>query len=129
MRIPLQEKKVLLVEDNALNAEIAVELLKNTGVSVDWAENGKAGVEKYVASEEGYYWVIFMDMQMPVMGGVEAAKTIRGIARSDRDIPIFAMTANTSDRDRRICREAGMNGYISKPVNMKEIWQNLRSAE
>ena len=122
-------KKVLLVEDNALNAEIAVELLKNTGVSVDWAENGRAGVEKYVASEEGYYWVIFMDMQMPVMGGVEAAKTIRGIARSDRDIPIFAMTANTSDRDRRICREAGMNGYISKPVNMKEIWQNLRSAE
>ena len=118
------DKEVLLVEDNALNAEIAAELLKTIGLSVDWAENGQQGVEKYEASQPGQYFAVFMDMQMPVMDGVEATKRIRSSARPDHDLPIFAMTANTFSGDRDRCKEAGMNGYISKPVAIKEL-QNI----
>ena len=118
------DKEVLLVEDNALNAEIAAELLKTIGLSVDWAENGQQGVEKYEASQPGQYFAVFMDMQMPVMDGVEATKRIRSSARPDHDLPIFAMTANTFSGDRDRCKDAGMNGYISKPVAIKEL-QNI----
>ena len=119
-------KKVLLVEDNALNAEIAIELLKSIGLAVDWADNGEIGVKRYEASELNEYFAIFMDMQMPVMDGVEATKVIRHSTRSDNDIPIFAMTANTFASDRRNCREAGMNGYIAKPVSIKDITKTLQ---
>jgi two-component system sensor histidine kinase/response regulator len=114
-------KKVLLVEDNTLNAEIAMELLQSIGLSVDWVENGRAGVDRYEASAPGEYSAVFMDMQMPVIDGVEATKRIRASSRADHDIPIFAMTSNTFATDRRSCREAGMNGYIPMPVNIKSI--------
>lgn len=114
-------RKVLLVEDNALNAEIAIELLNTVGLSVDWAENGKLGTERFEASRPDEYFAVFMDMQMPVMDGVTATKVIRASTRPDHDIPIFAMTANTFASDRRSCREAGMTGYISKPVSVKNI--------
>jgi len=114
-------KEVLLVEDNALNAEIATELLKTIGLEVDWAENGKIGVEKFETSLPGQYFAIFMDMQMPVMDGVEATQCIRSSTRVDRDVPIFAMTANTFSADRDRCRDAGMDGYIAKPVAVKDI--------
>lgn len=78
------------------------------------------------ASEPGEYFAIFMDMQMPVMGGVEATKAIRSSGHGDRDIPIFAMTANTFISDRNSCREAGMNGYICKPINLSEIVATLQ---
>ena len=115
------DKEVLLVEDNVLNAEIATELLKTIGLSVDWAENGQLGVEKFEASAPNQYFAVFMDMQMPVMDGIEATKQIRASSRADHDIPIFAMTANTFSGDRDRCRDAGMNGYISKPVAIKEL--------
>ena len=118
-------KKVLLVEDNALNAEIAIELLQTIGLTVDWAENGKVGLEQYEASKIDEYFAVFMDMQMPVMDGVAATKMIRKSSRIDHDIPIFAMTANTFASDQRSCREAGMNGYIPKPVSVKEIEEAL----
>lgn len=118
-------KKVLLVEDNALNAEIAIELLQSTGLTVDWAENGKTGVERFEASEPNEYFAVFMDMQMLVMDGVAATERIRGSGRSDSNVPIFAMTANTFANDRRRCREAGMNGYIAKPVSAKNIVEVL----
>lgn len=116
-----QGKKVLLVEDNALNAEIAMELLQTIGLTVDWAENGEIGFERYSASQVDEYFAVFMDMQMPVMDGVTATKVIRASNRPDHDIPIFAMTANTFASDRRSCKEAGMTGYIPKPVSVKDI--------
>ena len=119
-------KKVLLVEDNLLNAEIAMELLQSIGLVVELAENGKEAVQKYEDSALHEYSVIFMDMQMPVMNGVEATKEIRASGRSDNDVLIIAMTANTLARDRKSCEEAGMNGYISKPIHLKEIGKTLK---
>ncbi len=119
-------KKVLLVEDNALNAEIAMELLQSIGLSVELAENGKIAVEKFEQSEINEYFAVFMDMQMPVMNGIEATKRIRASRRADKNVLILAMTANTLARDRKSCEEAGMNGYISKPVNLKDIGNTLR---
>ena len=119
-------KKVLLVEDNLLNAEIAMELLQSIGLIVELAENGKEAVQKYEESALHEYSVIFMDMQMPVMNGVEATKEIRASKRSDNDVLIIAMTANTLARDRKSCEEAGMNGYISKPIHLKEIGKTLK---
>ena len=118
-------KRVLLAEDNALNAEIAMELLQSIGLTVDWVENGKLAVQRYEASAPNAYFAIFMDMQMPVMDGVTATKQIRQSSRPDHCIPIFAMTANTFANDRRSCREAGMNGYIPKPVSVKELGSAL----
>ena len=122
-------KKVLLVEDNALNAEIAMELLHSIGLTVDWAENGAIGVKRFEASQVDEYFAIFMDMQMPVMDGVSATREIRGSGRPDRDIPIFAMTANTFAADRRDCQSAGMTGYIPKPVSVKSIEEALTGVE
>ncbi len=121
-----QGRHVLLVEDNALNAEIATELLKTIGFEVDWAADGKAGVEKFEQSAPGRYFAIFMDMQMPVMDGTEAARCIRASSRPDHTVPIFAMTANTFSSDRELCRKAGMDGYISKPVSLQDIETAIR---
>ena len=119
-------KQVLLVEDNALNAEIATELLQSFGLTVDWAENGKLGVEKFEASEPGQYFVVFMDMQMPVMDGLEATRLIRSSSRADRGLPIFAMTANTFSDDRDRCRDVGMDGYITKPISIQQLQDAIR---
>lgn len=119
-------KKILLAEDNALNAEIAMELLQSIGLTVDLAENGEVAVQKFEASAYREYFAIFMDMQMPVMDGLEATELIRKSDRKDRDILIFAMTANTLTRDRENCQAAGMDGYISKPINIKDIESTLK---
>ena len=122
----LNGKRVLLAEDNALNAEIAMELLESIGLTVDVAENGKIAVEKFEESDLNSYFAIFMDMQMPVMNGVEATKRIRALDRADSNVLIFAMTANTLTKDRKDCEDAGMNGYISKPINLKDIGSTLK---
>ena len=119
-------KTVLLAEDNALNAEIATELLGTLGFTVDWVEDGKQAVEKFKTSAPRYYFAIFMDMQMPVMDGVEATKAIRALPRADRHVPIYAMTANTFAQDRQNCRDAGMDGYISKPFTVKDIANTVK---
>ena len=95
------------------------------GLNVDWAENGKVGVELYQESGINEYFAVFMDMQMSVMDGLEATKLIRNSNREDHSIPIFAMTANTFTVDRQKCRDSGMNGYIPKPVSLTTIKKTL----
>lgn len=120
--------RVLLVEDNELNREIAEELLKTAGVQVDCAENGKEGVEKFETSESGTYDVIFMDIQMPVMDGLQASRMIRRSGREDSDVMIVALSANAHEEDVENCRAAGMNGHISKPFDLGRVYAVLREA-
>ena len=115
-------KRALLVEDNELNREIAWEFLSSTGMLVDCAEDGKIAVDKVAASPEGYYDLIFMDMQMPVMDGCEASLAIRGLKRKDAGtIPIIAMTANAFADDVTKTRKAGMNEHIAKPIDLNNL--------
>lgn len=122
------DHRILLVEDVEINQEIMVELLSVTGVEVEVADNGKKAVEMFEASEIGYYDLIFMDIQMPVMDGYEATRRIRALDRSDSStVWIVAMTANAFIEDIRRSVEAGMNEHCSKPVDPKrlnEIMQN-----
>lgn len=122
-------KKVLLAEDNALNAEVATELMKSIGLRVDWAHDGADAVRRFEESEDGEYLAVFMDMQMPVMDGVAATRAIRACDRPDARIPIFAMTANTFASDKRACQDAGMDGYIAKPVETERIAEALRDID
>ncbi len=113
---------ILLVEDNELNLEIAVEILKSTGAQVDTACNGQESLEAFRAKPEFYYNLILMDIQMPVMDGLEAARHIRGMCREDASaVPIVAMTANAFVEDRQRSVEAGMNAHITKPLDVQEV--------
>lgn len=119
--------RVLLCEDNELNTEIAVYMLENAGAVVDCAKNGKEAVEMYKNSGPGYYDVILMDIRMPVMDGLEAARKIRAIDRPDASaVPIFAMTANAYEEDKKASREAGMNEHLSKPIEAGVLYQTIR---
>ena len=119
-------KKVLLVEDNELNREIATEILKSLGLKVDCAADGMEAVE-FMSSEAGnQYDMIFMDIQMPKMDGYTATREIRTLNDSKKaNIPILAMTANAFDEDRKKAIKAGMNGHIAKPIDVNVILQNL----
>ena len=120
-------KRVLLVEDNELNIEVAAELLDVVGIQVEQALNGKLAVESVFGHEPNYYDLIFMDIQMPVMNGYEAARNIRFSGRKDlRTIPIIAMTADAFADDIRKAEEAGMDGHISKPVDIEKLEDALR---
>lgn len=119
--------RLLLVEDNELNREIAIELLSQTGVQIDTAENGLRAVEAFENSPEGYYDLIFMDIQMPVMNGYDAARKIRQLPRKDAEsIWIVAMTANAFVEDIRLSKEAGMNEHCAKPVDADRLHEILR---
>lgn len=121
-------KRLLLVEDNELNLEIAFELLKSYGFRVETAENGQIAVDKIANSQHGYYDLVLMDIQMPVMDGYEATKQIRRLNKPElAKIPIVAMTANAFDEDRRTALECGMNGFIAKPIIMDEVIRVLKS--
>ncbi len=125
--IDLSGKRILLVEDNALNREIAEELLAMTGATVDSAVNGKEGADFFAAKPAGYYDLIFMDIQMPIMNGYEAASAIRGSGKSDAlTIPILAMTANAFAEDVLLAKNAGMNEHIAKPLDMEKLADALR---
>lgn len=118
----------MLVEDNALNREIALEILGEYGFYIDTAENGAVAVEKIAASRPGAYDLVLMDIQMPVMDGYEATRRIRHLARAEHaSIPIIAMTANAFDEDRRAALECGMDGFVSKPLDLKELISVLNS--
>ena len=119
-------KHLLLAEDNDLNREIALELLNEYGFVIDTAENGSAAVHKVSAAVPGTYDLVLMDIQLPVMDGFEATRRIRALENPALShIPIIAMTANAFDEDRRAAARCGMNGFISKPIDIAEVVQTL----
>ncbi len=119
-------KRALLVEDNELNAEIAMEIIGMTGLEIEWTENGKLAVEKMRQVEPGYYDIIFMDIQMPIMNGYEATMAIREIPEDyAKNVPIIAMTANAFAEDVRASRNAGMNEHIAKPLDLAQLLATL----
>ena len=121
-----KNKRLLLVEDNELNQEIALEILGEYGFIIDTANNGLEAVEKVASSKPGDYDLILMDIQMPVMDGHEATKRIRNLKEPAlANIPILAMTANAFDEDRKAALECGMNGFLSKPIEIKQVIQAL----
>ncbi len=119
-------RRVLLVEDNEINIEVAKELLGMVGIQVETAMNGQLAVEAVQEKEPGYFDLIFMDIQMPIMNGYEAATTIRASERDDlKNIPIVAMTADAFADDIKRAEEAGMNDHISKPVDIERLEEAL----
>ncbi len=125
-RDSLENRRVLVVEDQPLNAKILVKILTQKSISVDVAEDGLKAVNAYLDSKEGYYDAILMDIRMPVMDGIEATKQIRShTERKDYNLPIIATTANAFVEDREICLEAGMNDHLPKPINSKELYRVL----
>ena len=119
-------KRILLVEDNELNREIASEILQMTGVEVEYAENGKIAVEKVLNAPANRYDLAFMDIQMPVMNGYEATAAIRGLSGERGQLPIVAMTANAFAEDVQMAKNAGMNGHIAKPLDVKKLTEILK---
>lgn len=126
MKSDFSGKRVLLTEDNEINREIATEILGMENIIVEAAVNGKEAVEKFESSEPGYYDMIFMDIQMPVMGGFEATKTIRSLTHPDaKSIPIVAMTANAFVEDIQASKNAGMNDHLAKPIDFEKLSEIL----
>ena len=121
-----QGKRLLLTQDRELNREIGLDVLQEWGFSIETAENGAAAVRKIAASVPGTYDLVMMDTQMPVMDGFEAARRIRALPQPALShIPIIAMTANAFDEDRRAAARCGMNGFVSKPIDMGELTRTL----
>ena len=121
-------KRILVVEDNEINMEIACTFLQETGVMLETAVNGKEAVEKFSSSEKGYYSLILMDVQMPVMNGYEATRAIRNSSHPDAErIPVIAMTANAFSEDVYAARQAGMNEHLAKPVELEKMYRVLRA--
>ena len=117
---------VLLAEDVEMNAEIMTDLLEMEDITSEWAENGRRAVELFEQNEPGHFDVILMDMRMPVMDGLAATRTIRKLDRPDAaEIPIIALTANAFEEDVKACLDAGMDGHISKPVDIEKLKELL----
>jgi signal transduction histidine kinase/CheY-like chemotaxis protein len=116
------EKRILLVEDNELNWEIAHDLLSELGLTLEWAENGQICLDKFTAAPAGFYDAVLMDIRMPVMNGFEATRALRAMERPDaKTIPVIAMTADAFAEDVRRCLECGMNAHIAKPIDVREV--------
>ena len=125
--ISLTGKRFLLVEDNQLNSEIASEILRMTGATVDTAENGQEALHKFLHHPVGHYDLIFMDIQMPLMNGYEATQAIRHLDRIDAaSIPIIAMTANAFAEDIIRAKHSGMNAHVAKPLDMGKLYEVLK---
>jgi CheY-like chemotaxis protein len=117
--------RLLIAEDVDINREVIASLLEQTGIGIDFAENGQIAVEKFCADPARYH-LIFMDVQMPLMDGYEATKLIRAFAHENaKTIPILAMTANVFKEDIEQCRAAGMNGHLGKPIDMVQVFETL----
>jgi signal transduction histidine kinase/CheY-like chemotaxis protein len=122
--INLSGMRVLLTEDNLINQQLAIELMESHGVEVTVANNGQEAIEKLGAVEADYYHVVLMDLHMPVMDGYEATRQIRANSRYD-NVPLIAMTAYAMITERNQCYEMGMNGHLSKPIELEEFYSTL----
>ncbi|MDE7187755.1 MAG: response regulator, partial [Lachnospiraceae bacterium] len=124
--IRFQAGRILLAEDNELNQEIAVEILGGAGFTTEVAENGRVAVDMLKQSEPGYYQLVLMDVQMPVMNGYEAVTQIRRLENKKlADIPVIAMTANAFEEDKQEALRYGMDGHIAKPINIELLFDTL----
>ena len=118
--------RILLVEDNELNQEIATAILEDEGLTIEVADNGKIAVEMGEKSKPGYYKLVLMDVQMPIMNGYEATKAIRKLENKElSSIPILAMTANAFEEDKQEALNSGMNGHIAKPIDVNNLFAAL----
>ena len=125
--VTLEGRRMLIAEDQEINAEILMDLLEVEDMTSEWAENGQSAVEMFDDSEPGYFDAILMDMRMPVMDGVTATQEIRKLSRPDaKTIPIIALTANAFEEDVQQCLQAGMNAHLSKPVDMELLTETLK---
>lgn len=124
--LKFEGKRILLVEDHPVNAEIAKNVLQMTGLEIEWVMDGAAAVERMADSSEGEFDLVFMDIQMPNMDGYQATAAIRAMTTYARRIPIVAMTANAFADDIRKAKEVGMNDHISKPIDFKELAKILQ---
>jgi CheY-like chemotaxis protein len=123
----LEGYKILLVEDNELNAEIAMEILGDAKAKVTLAQNGKLAVDICAKAGQSQFDLILMDIMMPEMDGMTATREIRSMKRTDmQTIPIIAMTANAFAEDRKAALEAGMNGFVTKPIDVENLLQEIR---
>lgn len=122
-----KDRHILVAEDNELNREIAIELLKETGAQIDCAVNGQDALDQFLASSRGYYDLILMDIQMPIMNGYEATKLLRSSSHPDaKKVPILAMTANAFREDVEDAYNAGMTGHLAKPIDVAHLYEVLR---
>ena len=122
-------KRILLAEDNELNAEIAMELLKEEGFLIDWVKDGQECFDKLEESDEGYYDLILMDIQMPILNGYDTTAKIRQMENPKKAAtPIVAMTANSFDEDIEMTKKAGMNGFIAKPLDAEKMFIILKQS-
>ena len=125
-KVNLTGKRILLAEDNELNTEIAVAILENVGAMVEHAGDGIECVNMLVEKEAGYYDMILMDIQMPNLNGYDAARRIRALEDPVKaGIPIFAVTANAFEEDRKNALDAGMNGHLAKPIEIPKLMEIL----
>ncbi len=126
-QIDYSGKRLLLVEDNELNREIAQVILEEAGFMIECAPDGTDAVAMIEAASEGYYDAVLMDVQMPVMNGYEATKAIRAMERKDvKNLPIIAMTANAMEEDKETALKSGMNAHIAKPLDIELLMSTLR---
>ena len=121
-------KRLLLVEDNMVNMEIAKMILTKQGFEIETAENGEIAVDMVASSEPGYYEAVLMDIQMPVMDGYAATRAIRSLNNKElASIPVLAMTANAFKEDEEAAAEAGMNAHVAKPIDVNDLMSKLAS--
>ena len=124
--ISFQGCRILLVEDNEINREIVMELIGETGAMVECAADGRKGLQHFAEMPEGYYDMILMDIQMPVMNGLDTTRAIRKLPREDAmTIPIIALSANASAADIVASRESGMNGHLAKPLDIPKLMEQM----